>query len=399
LDASEYLLLLVLAALGLGVALGRLWGSLARRNGTPRGPARIGESIHYILGLDYLAAQQIDRAIAELTRAVKVDTGAIEIYLILGNLFREKGQLERAIQIHQSILHRPRLSPREKAHALLCLGVDFKRAGFPERAAETFEQVLTIDPGNAYGLLHLQKIREEEQDWQGALGLAERRAALTGVEEKRLVAFLHHQVGLQALAGSEEAKAARSFEIAVGLDRKLPPAYLHLADLREKQGRFKEAAAECEALLGESPEHAYLAFDRLERLYQRLGEGEKILRLYRDLAASDPWDWRANLALGRLLARAGRAEEAFAHFLVAVEHNPHALEVHLEAWNLLLDRGLDAKQVKRYLERTERSIFFRDPHLCTKCRYRTSGMTWRCPHCQEWNTFVEERVSARRESI
>lgn len=395
-DLANYGLLLAIGAVGLGVAIGRLWGRFASGELASRGRGRIGESIHYILGLDYLAAQQIDRAIAELTRAVKLDTEAIEIYLILGNLFREKGHLERAIQIHQSILHRPRLSTREKAHALLCLGIDFKRAGLPERASETFEQVLHLDPGNAYALLHLQKIREEEKNWQAALALAERRAALTGVEERRLVAFLHDQIGLEALSASEEQKAARSFESAMRLDRKLPPAYLHLADLLEKQGLYREAAAECEALLRESSEHAYLAFDRLERLYQRLGENEKTLRYYH-LAASDPQDWRANLALGRVLAAAGQTEAAFANLLTAVERNPHALEVHLAVWKLLLERGLEREPVRGYIERTERSIFFRDPHLCTKCRYRTSGMTWRCPHCQEWDTFVEERVSARQE--
>ncbi|MCI0409624.1 MAG: hypothetical protein L0191_13860, partial [Acidobacteria bacterium] len=194
-DFANYALLLALAALGLGVAVGRLWGSVASREQSSGG--RLGESIHYILGLDYLAAHQIDQAIVELTRAVKLDTEAVEIYLILGNLFREKGQLERAIQIHQSILHRPRLSARERAHTLLCLGIDFKRAGFRERAAQTFEQVLTLDPGNAYALQHLQKIREEEQNWQGALALAQEAAALTGVEERRILAFLHDQMGLQ----------------------------------------------------------------------------------------------------------------------------------------------------------------------------------------------------------
>ena len=108
---GEQTLLLLLLALAVGIALGRLWSRLIppRRRSRKRGT----DSIHYILGLDFLASRQIDRAIVELTQAARENAEASEIYLILGNLLREKGQLERAIQIHQSILHRPGLTASE----------------------------------------------------------------------------------------------------------------------------------------------------------------------------------------------------------------------------------------------------------------------------------------------
>lgn len=400
-DLGRYGLLLGLVSVALGVALGLLWHRLGSGARGGRGRSRIGESLHYILGLDYLASHQLDRAIAELTRAVKADTEAIEVYLILGNLFREKGQIERAIQIHQSILHRPKLSVREKAHALLCLGIDFKRGGFRERAATTFEEVRRLDPGNAYALAHLEKIREEEQDWEATLALQEQRAELSGEEDPELAAFLHDQVGLQMLAASDWKRAERSFELAIRLAKKIPPPYLHLSDLFQQQGRLRDALTPLETLLKESPDLAYVAIEQLERLCLALGEEAKLVTLYRQHAQRDPEDWRFHLALGRFFARStrdGGASAAFDSLFTALERNPHALEIHLAVLKLLLDEALPSDRVRGYVERTESSIFFRDPHLCTKCRYRTSGMLWRCPHCQEWNTFVEDRVSARRPS-
>jgi lipopolysaccharide biosynthesis regulator YciM len=97
-------LLLVLVAFAAGVALGRFWTAIRTTRGA-KADARRASSIHYILGLDFLASRQIDRAVVELTKAARENTEATEIYLILGNLLREKGQLERAIQIHQSVLH------------------------------------------------------------------------------------------------------------------------------------------------------------------------------------------------------------------------------------------------------------------------------------------------------
>jgi len=76
----------------------------------------------------------------------------------------------------------------------------------------------------------------------------------------------------------------------------------------------------------------------------------------------------------------------------AVEANPQALAAHLECWRALAGLGLERASVERYLATAEQSVFYRDPHICTACRYRADDMLWRCPHCHEWNTFVEERV-------
>jgi len=391
---NEQTLLVALVAFVAGIALGQLWGRLTGRQQQAR--KGVGVSLAYVLGLDLLASRQIDRAISELARAAHSDTEAIEIYLILGNLFREKGQLERAIQIHQSILHRPGLTTQEKAHALLCLGVDFKRAGFRDRAAGTLQEVLRLDPKNSYALLHLLRTYEEEQDWEQALAVLQKLDTATEEPNATLAAFLHDRAGEAALAGADEKRAARSFETAIQYDRTLPPPYLHLGDLLERQGALSEAVAQWETLVREKPEHAYLTFDRLERVFPQLGEEAKLDRLYQEAIASDRKDWRAHLALSRRKSREGKTEEAFRLLEEAVANNPHAIDVHLEFWNLLLVNGAPQDHIRSYLDKVRGSLFFLDPHVCVTCHYRANGILWRCPHCQEWNTFVEERPASLR---
>ena len=162
-NVEEQTLLVLLVAFVAGVALGRFWASARASHRADR--RRGTSSIHYILGLDFLASRQIDRAVSELTIAARKDTDAIEIYLILGNLLREKGQLERAIQIHQSILHRPGLSGDERAHARLCLGMDFKRAGFRNRAMDTFHEVVALEARKRL------RVIESHQDLRSRTGL------------------------------------------------------------------------------------------------------------------------------------------------------------------------------------------------------------------------------------
>ena len=204
-NVGEPPLLVILVALVAGIAIGRIWSGRFWANPSERrrsGPA----SIHYILGLDFLASRQIDRAVSELTLAARENTEAIEIYLILGNLLREKGQIERAIQIHQSILHRPSISASERAHALLCLGMDFRKAGFRNRAMDTFRKVVELEPSNAYALRNLIKIHEEEHDWEQALSMEEKLSRATGNSDSTLRAFLYDQIGQAAWQAETKLK-------------------------------------------------------------------------------------------------------------------------------------------------------------------------------------------------
>ncbi len=388
-------LLFVLVAFAAGVALGRAWTAI-RRARMGKAEARRSSSIHYILGLDLLASRQIDGAVLELTKAARENTEATEIYLILGNLLREKGQLERAIQIHQSVLHRPGLPANERAHALLCLGMDFKKAGFRYRAMDTFREVVALDPKNAYALRNLVKIHEEEQEWEKALSRQEELSRATGIEDSTLRAFLYDQIGQAAAASGDEPKAVRAFEESMRAGPRVPAAYLHYGDLLEAGGRLEEAEGQWSRLARESPPSAHLAFDRLRRVRAKIGRSERMERLYEDVIREDELDWRARLELARLRRSQGRGEEAFVLLMEAVRRNPHALAVHIEVWGFL---GTDASTspssgtfLARYLEVVSSAVFFLDPYVCINCSYRTNGVLWRCPHCQEWNTFVEERI-------
>jgi lipopolysaccharide assembly protein B len=390
---GEQTLLFVLVAFAAGVAVGRFWGALSRNRGG-QSDSRRASSFHYILGLDLLASRQIDRAVTELTKAARENTDATEIYLILGNLLREKGQLERAIQIHQSILHRPGLARNERAHALLCLGMDFKKAGFRYRAMDTFHEVVAIEPKNAYALANLVKIHEEEQDWEKALSLQEELARVTGASDSALRAFLYDQIGQASWKAGEESRAIRAFEESIRSEPGLAPAYLHFGDLLASQSRLDDAEAQWSRLAKDNPPHAHLAFERLSNVRAELGRSERMEKLYQDVIREDDKDWRARLALSRLRRRQEKSEEAFELLLEAVRRNPHALAVHTEVWGFLGEAGEApaGERLRRYLDEVKRAVFFLDPFICIKCNYRANGILWRCPHCQEWNTFVEERL-------
>ena len=390
-------LLAVLIALLIGLTIGKAWERYKLRDGKWIDRRRARQSPHYILGLNFLVANQIDLAIEELSRAASLDADALEVHMILGNLYREKGQVGKAIAAHQGLLQRPRLSKLEHAYVLLCLGLDYKRGGFVDRALEAFNEVLRLDPKNEYALLNLQKLHEEQHQWTEAYDTRQRLSTLAATDARpqsqAILAFLENEIGLEAIRRKDHREAIRRFEAAIDLDARAVPAYLNLGDVKVAQGDEREAAAIWEKVIEVAPDRAYLTFDRLEALAIRTGNADRFTRLCRRLIDENPQDWRARLALSRHLAAGGHAREALDLLFAALVQNPHALSIHQAIWRALGQLHHPVALVDRYGELTEHAVFYLDPHICMRCRYRSTELLWQCPHCHEWNTFVEERIT------
>jgi lipopolysaccharide biosynthesis regulator YciM len=320
---------------------------------------------------------------------------------MLGNLLREKGQVGRAIQEHQALLQRPKLRRLEHANLLLCLGLDYRRGGFVDRALEAFTEVLRLDPSNQYALLNLEKLYAEQHQWEHAYETRQRLTGLVPEEgqqrSRAILAFLENERGLAAKRSGKAADAAARFAAAAELDPNALPAYLNLGDIRREQGQTPQAVAAWERLVELSPDRAYLAFDRLEQAYADLGAPERFIDLCRRLIDTNPQDWRARLALARHRASAGRHAEAVEPLFEALINNPHGLAIHETIWRTLSALDLPRGLVSRYIDLTADAVFYLDPHVCIRCRYRSTELLWQCPQCHEWNTFVEERISPAKD--
>ena len=188
-------------------------------------------------------------------------------------------------------------------------------------------------------------------------------------------------------------QAIRHFEAATALDHRTVPAYLNMGDVRLAQGQPKAAVEMWEKIMHVAPERAYLAFSRLESAYAELGMPSRFLDLCRRLVDANPQDWRARLALGQHVAANGEPARALDLLFESLVHNPHALAIHQAIWRALTALNLNETLVRRYVALTREAVFYLDPHVCMRCRYRSTELLWQCPQCHEWNTFVEERIA------
>ena len=276
--------LAVLLALLAGLAIGKAWERyklhdgrwIDRRRGASRRTSSSGST-----------SSSPTRSIARSTSSPRPQSSPAIRWRsgsILGNLYREKGQVGRAIQEHQALLQRPNLRKLEHANALLCLGLDYKSGGFVDRALSAFSDVLRLDPDNEYALSNLEKLYEEQHQWErrlpdapearGAAGPAEHRPAIQAI-----LAFLENELGPQALKRMDYAEAARRFEAAIELDATNTPAQPEPRRRAPQRGDVAAAVATWERLIERSPDRAYLAFARLEGAYPHLGDTPAISRI------------------------------------------------------------------------------------------------------------------------
>lgn len=280
---------------------------------------------------------------------------------------------------------------------LLCLGLDYRRGGFVDRAVAAFQEVLKLDPNNETALVNLEKLQEDQHQWQEAYVTRQRLAQLAGPPEQPksqlILAFLENELGLQALKENRLDDAIKRFEAAIELDARVIPAYLHLGDARLRQGDMTGAVATWERAIEVDPERAYLSLERLEQAYETLGQPERFSERCRGLIKSAPREWRARVALARHFTHRGQPSRALELLFEALEHNPHAIAIHQAIWGTLSILDLPKHLVAKYIDITRQSVFYLDPHVCLRCRYRSTELIWQCPHCHEWNSFVEERIT------
>jgi lipopolysaccharide biosynthesis regulator YciM len=390
---TDSTLLAVLVAAAAGVLAGMAWARARRKDRRGRG-ARA--SAHFTQGLYFLTAGQREMAISELNKVERESPGEMEVVQVLSHLLGEAGQVERAIQLHQGLLARD-LSRAERAQALAGLGTDFLRAGFLDRATRVYGEALELDPSSLQALTGLQKLHEEQRGWREAYEILTRLQRLRRTDESLVLGHLQAEMGREAARAGRRDVAELAFRTALSLHRRVMPAHLGLASLYAET-EPRRAAAILEDAIQTVPEHGYLALAPIERAHAAAGEPERIVALCEKLIRDNPREWRARLALARHLRARGETSQAQGLLLRALEANPQALLVHLELWRTLQAVGALGEPAARYLAVAEGSVFYVDPHVCTGCRYRAEDMLWRCPHCHEWNTFVEERVGPAADS-
>jgi lipopolysaccharide biosynthesis regulator YciM len=358
---------------------------LRRRRATKSAPersptAQLRSALHLVLAGDLSAAE------AQLAEAARVDSSSSDVYLALANLYRLRGDIGRAIQIHQNLLLRPDIAEELRREALLGLALDFRSGGFLKRAAASFQELLALEPDNLQALRALERIRIESGDWEGAVQIRNRIGARDPATHK-VLAHLWTGHGRARAARGVEAEARRAFKRAVAQDPDCAEAYLALGDQRLREGSVRKAAGLFRRALGLHPAIGRLVYPRLWDAHSKLADLAGLESLLRERFESDSEDPDAGLWLARAMASQSRPDQALALLRRLLDREPGQLALHAEIGRVLLQESRDADAKKAFEELLERLPSEPRALACRGCGAQDTALHFRCPQCGEWDSF------------
>lgn len=373
---------LVIGAIGLmaGLVFGRLGAS---RSAQVRGQQRAQEGLAYIRGVNFLLAKEPERAIAEFVHAVKLNSDTAEAYLALGNLFRSQGDPARALRVHQSITCRPGLPQGVLVQALYELAEDYKACGLLEEARKALEEAVGKDPKMLRGWVLLQEVQGELGQWEEALKSQERISKLRRSDDRNVIAHLWAELGKNQMEKGDRKAAKSSLKKAISTNELCLDAYLHLGDLYAQEGADQKAVAMWKRVLDLAPEFTFVAYERLEHAFFRLGQVSGLEVLLR-AQADDPF---SRLYLARHLRKKGELKEAAQILEGLIQEMPHWVEARKELIQIYEEQGWQEQVLAQCKGLADCLGESGSAFKCSECGHESPELSWKCPGCKRWDTL------------
>jgi lipopolysaccharide biosynthesis regulator YciM len=369
-DLSLLTWVLVVAALVLGILAGHFgWGK--------RWPVSL-KQLHpdYLTGLDYLVTEQPDRALDMFLKLMDANADTIETHFALGSLYRRRGEVERAIRIHQNLLARATLAPEHREQALLALAQDYLRAGLLDRAEGLFQQVSEVPRLRASALDALRLVYERQHDWQQALGAFRQLERIKAAPPLKIAAHYLCELATLAMERGDAAGARQLLREASSQTSPFPRAALLLARIEQDAGQTQMAVRLLRQALTEAPE---LLQEELPRLLDLVGPGARDDALAELVAQAGSHDLGE---LKRLVFAAIAAGLVDAQPLRASIERVFSQDATLKAvWRA------DPEQDSRTVREIGALLANAEKYRCIECGFSGRNFYWHCPACHSWASF------------
>ncbi|CAG9274915.1 lipopolysaccharide assembly protein LapB [Paraburkholderia unamae] len=345
----------------------------------------------YFRGLNFLLNEQPDKAIDAFIEVAKLDPETVELHFALGNLFRRRGETDRAIRVHQNLLSRSDLPVNERDHALYELGQDFLKAGMLDRAEETFGKLKSGDfaLGAQRALLAIYEI---EKDWnrciETARGLETMGAASLDLE----IAQFHCELAQEALQQKKADEARRQLALALKANAQNVRATILAGDVDAASGAAETALAHWRAVEAQNPAYLPLVAEKVMKAYETLGRAEEGAQLLTTWVDAYPSNDLLDVAY-KYVAELRGADAAHALARTQMQKSPNLAGMArlLEAQQATAEepRRSELELMRKLLQQRTKNL---PRYTCQNCGFRARLFYWQCPGCSGWETYAPRRV-------
>jgi lipopolysaccharide assembly protein B len=345
-----------------------------------------GLSRKYFTGLNYLLNEESDKAIDTFVSMLEVDSETVETHLALGNLFRKRGEVDRAIRIHQNLIARPSLSSSFRKMSLIELGYDYMAAGLLDRAENIFKELMNDQTYKQPSLKQLLVIYQQTKDWENAIHVCEKLQSEATPNLKNEIAHFYCELAEVRLYSKAPKEAIIYAKKALAVDTKSVRATLLSGDIQYSLGKYKQAIKTYRGLVQQDVELLSEALEKLRLSYIQLndhkglmsflefaieqGAGVSTILAYADEVQAIEGDY----AVAKYIAQQMVRHPSIKGLVKLIElHLTHASESAKPSLLMLQD------VVSKLLEN-------KPVYHCNHCGFDAKTLFWQCPSCKNWGS-------------
>ena len=380
--------ILLFALLFLALALGWWLGRKERRRRSPP-PGTLGEiSRAYFIGLNYLLNEQPDAAIETFVKALEVNSDTIETHIALGNLFRTRGESDKAVRVHQNLFARPSLTREQAARVQLELAKDFMAAGLLDRAERLLSELAKQNnaTGQASQVL-LVDLYEREKEWQKAIHSNSPAMLKESLQLRKAAAHYACELAAIQLGKNNFAPARKLLKQAAAFDSACIRATLLTAQLELQSGSAKAAVRILLRIPEQDPAYIPVMIQTLVDAYQVLDQPKELINTLEKILVEHNYT-SVLIHLAETLRQLGRHQEALekVDYYMLRQGSLKGVDYLINLY--LHQAGGDERAHLLTLRNLTHQLLQHNPeHQCTSCGFESKQLYWQCPKCREWGSI------------
>ena len=338
----------------------------------------------YFRGLNFLLNEQQDQAIDAFIEAVQNDPDTSELHFALGNLFRRRGEYERAVRVHEHLMSRGDLAQPERDRAQHALALDFLKAGLLDRA-ELALRKLEGTPYEEESRLALLSIYERSSDWQHATDIASKlESSNRGSFGGRHAHYLCEQANA-ALAAGDAEKAFETLQLACRLAPESARPLIDMAKLQNQRGQQQAAFDTLLQLDKAAPQALPLAASLLVSIAQNASLSGHVMDLLKTHYARSP----SVDVMDAIVRLDGNPDTARQWYVQHLEREPSLIAATRWIAGENLGTEHNQKLVQRALDQATKPLM---RYRCAACGFEATQHFWHCPGCQAWDSYPARRI-------
>ncbi|MDF7681013.1 lipopolysaccharide assembly protein LapB [Enterobacteriaceae bacterium ESL0689] len=377
----ELLFLLLPVAAAYGWYMGRRSAQQSKQDDANR------LSRDYVTGVNFLLSNQQDKAVDLFLDMLKTDTGTVEAHLTLGNLFRSRGEVDRAIRMHQSLMESASLTYDQRLLAVQQLGRDYMAAGLYDRAEDMFKQLVEEVDFRLSALQQLLQIYQFTSDWQSAIDVAEQLVKAGKVQHKGDIANFWCELALQQIAMNDIDKAISLLKKGAAADRNSARVSIMLGRIWMDKEDYVKAVECLERVIHQDKDLVSETLDMLQISYQQLGKSDEWQTFLRR-CSDENTGASAELMLAQLIEQQEGTEAAQNYVIRQLEHHPTMRMLHklMDYYLDSAEEGRARKSLSMLRDLVGEQMRSKPRYRCQKCGFTAQSLYWHCPSCRSWAT-------------